>query len=589
MNKKLLSLFAGALTILSCTVNAQEASDNVRLNQIGFYPSGPKTAIVVEPKSDKFFIIPVGKSDTAFSGTLKKMGTWEFSAENVSKADFSKFTKEGSYVLYVPGVGRSFPFDIKNKVLLDPAKASLRFYYYQRASIPLEEKYAGPVFARKAGHPDNEVYVHASAATEKRPEGTVISSTRGWYDAGDYNKYIVNSGISTYTLINLYESFPKYFDTLKLNIPESGNNIPDLLDEVLWNLRWMITMQDVDGGVYHKLTNANFDGSIMPDAASNKRWVVMKSTAASLDFAAVMAQASRVYKKYNRAFADSCLKSAVRAYDWAKKNPNKLYNQPMMNAKYNPDIQTGAYDDGNVSDEFQWAAIELWVATQKNNYFEDANIEMNLRNGFGLPGWANVNTLGLYTLAKQQASDFPEQKEVLAAVKEKVISMATAYKDYSLNTSQFSVPMGQQGAGDFNWGSNSFAANQGMLLIQGYLLTNDAGFLDAAIASVDYLLGRNGTNYSYLTGFGEKSTRNPHHRPSEADGIEDPVPGMLAGGPNPGQEDNGNCGGKYTSKLPAKSYIDDKCSYASNEVAINWNAPFAFTIFSVEALKGGKK
>jgi len=315
---------------------------------------------------------------------------------------------------------------------------------------------------------------------------------------------------------------------------------------------------------------------------------VMKSTAASLDFAAVMAQASRVYKKYNKAFADSCLKGSIKAYSWAKKNPNKLYNQPLMNAKFNPDIQTGAYDDGNVSDEFQWAAIELWVATGKTGYFEDANIELNLRNGFGLPGWANVNTLGLYTLARQQGSDFPEQKEVLTMAKDKLISMANEYKQYAFNKSQFGIPMGMS-SGDFNWGSNSFAANESMLLMEAYLLTNDAGFMDAAIANLDYILGRNGTNYSYFTGYGEKATRNPHHRPSESDGVEDPIPGMMAGGPNPGQEDGGNCGGKYVSKLPAKSYIDDKCSYASNEIAINWNAPFAFSIFAIEAVRGGKK
>jgi endoglucanase len=584
MNKKLLLLSMYVLSIFSYA-QAQQ-SDNVRLNQIGFYPTGPKTAIIVDAKTDNFSIIPVGGKDAVYTGKLVKAGIWEYSGEDVSKADFSKFTKEGSYTLFVEGIGSSFPFDIKPNVHFQPAKASLRFYYYQRASIPLEEKYAGPVFARKAGHPDNEVYVHASAATEKRPENTVISSPRGWYDAGDYNKYIVNSGISTFTLMNLYENFPKYFDTLKLNIPESGNNVPDILDEILWNLRWMITMQDEDGGVYHKLTNANFDGSVMPDAATNKRWVVMKSTAATLDYAAVMAQASRVYKKHNKAFADSCLKGAVKAYTWAKKNPSKLYNQPLMNAKYNPDIQTGAYDDGNVSDEFQWAAIELWVATGKSSYFDDANIEFSLRNSFGLPGWANVNTLGLYSIVKAR-NDFPEQKEVTELVKEKVISMANEYRDYASTKSAFGIPMGKS-SGDFNWGSNSFAANEGMLLMQAYILTGEAGYLDAAIASLDYLLGRNGTNYSYFTGFGEKSTRNPHHRPSEADGVDDPIPGMLAGGPNPGQEDGGNCGGKYTSKLPAKSYIDDKCSYASNEIAINWNAPFAFTILSIEAARGKK-
>jgi endoglucanase len=586
MNKELLSVLTGALTMFSCTINAQEFSDNVRLNQVGFYPNGPKKAIVVEPKTDKFYLVGANTNDTVYTGSLESKGTWEYSDEVVSKADFSKFTKEGSYRLYVPGVGSSFPFEIKKNVHFDPAVASLKFYYYQRASVEIVEPYAEKKFARKAGHPDNEVYVHASAATDKRPEGTVISSTRGWYDAGDYNKYIVNSGITTYTLLNLYESFPKYFDTLNLNIPESRNKIPDLLDEILWNLRWMITMQDLDGGVYHKLTNANFDGSIMPDASSNKRWVVMKSTAASLDFAAVMAQASRVLKKHNKSFADSCLKSAVRAYSWAKKNPSVLYNQPLMNAKFNPDIQTGAYDDNDVSDEFQWAAMELWVATGKLGYFEDANIEFTLRSGFGLPNWQNVNTLGLYTVARQR-NNFPEQKETVALAREKVISMANVYRDYSINNSAFEIPMGQDKS-DFNWGSNSFAGNQGMLLLQAYLLTNEQSYLDAAIATLDYLLGRNGTNYSYLTGFGEKSTRHPHHRPSEADGVDDPVPGMVAGGPNPGQEDAGNCGGKYTSNLPAKSYIDNDCSYASNEVAINWNAPFAFIAFGVEAAKSKK-
>ncbi len=504
MDKKRFSLLVAFIALFSFTVKAQEATDNIRINHIGFYVQGPKVAIVVDPKSEKFSIIPVGGKDTVFSGTLKKMGTWEYSAENVSKADFSKFTKPGSYILHVQGIGSSYPFEIKHSVHYEPAKGSLRFYYYQRASIALEEKYAGAKFARKAGHPDNEVYVHASAATDKRPEGAVISSSKGWYDAGDYNKYIVNSGISTYTLMNLYENYPKYFDTLKLNIPESGNNIPDILDEVLWNLKWMITMQDEDGGVYHKLTNANFDGSVMPDAATNKRWVVMKSTAASLDFAAVMAQASRVYKKYNKAFADSCLKGAIKAYAWAKKNPSKLYNQPMMNSKFNPDIQTGAYDDGNVTDEFQWAAIELWVATGKTGYYEDANIEISLRNGFGLPGWANVNTLGLYTIARQQGSDFPEQREMLTLAKEKVISMANEYKQYANNVSKFGIPMGMS-SGDFGWGSNSFCANEGMLLMQAYMLTNETGYMDAAIASLDYLLGRNGTGYCYFTGIGSST------------------------------------------------------------------------------------
>src|SRR5207253_3073778 len=89
---------------------------------------------------------------------------------------------------------------------------------------------AGP--ARRCGHADERVLVHASAASPGRPEGTVISAPKGWYDAGDYNKYIVNSGITVYTMLAAWEHYPALFKDGQLNIPESGNGLPDLLDEV---------------------------------------------------------------------------------------------------------------------------------------------------------------------------------------------------------------------------------------------------------------------------------------------------------------------------------------------------------------------
>src|SRR5207248_11190178 len=172
--------------------------------------------------------------------------------------------------------------------------AALRAFYFNRAGIALEPRHAGR-WARPAGHPDTRVLVHASAAGPGRPEGTVISAPKGWYDAGDYNKYIVNSGITVATLLSLYEDFPEYVRTLDVGIPESGDAVPDLVHEALWNLRWMLTMQDPsDGGVYHKLTEPRFEGFVSPAEARSPRYVVQKSTAAALDFAAVMAQGARV-------------------------------------------------------------------------------------------------------------------------------------------------------------------------------------------------------------------------------------------------------------------------------------------------------
>jgi len=128
------------------------------------------------------------------------------------------------------------------------------------------------------------------------------------------------------------------------------------------------------------------------------------------------------------------------------------------------------------------------------------------------------------------------------------------------------------------------AANQGILLVQAYRLTKEKKYLNAALSNLDYLLGRNATGFSYVTGFGKKTPMHIHHRPSEADGIEEPVPGLLAGGPNPGMQDK--C--KYASSIPDEAYTDDVCSYASNEVAINWNAPLVYLCGAVEALVGGK-
>src|SRR5690606_20791942 len=184
--------------------------------------------------------------------------------------------------------------------------------------------------------------------------------------AGDYNKYIVNSGISTYTLLAAYEHFPEIFDPQNLNIPESGDAIPDLLNETLWNLEWMLTMQDAtDGGVYHKLTNKRFDGVVMPHEAASDRYVVQKSTAAALNFAAVMATASRVLAQYEQqlpAMSAKMLAAAESAWAWAEANPDVIYKQP-------EDIKTGEYGDRQLADEFFWAAAELYITTKKDTYY----------------------------------------------------------------------------------------------------------------------------------------------------------------------------------------------------------------------------
>lgn len=558
---------------------AQATGDaNIRLNQTGFYPNGAKIAVITHAKAGKFSI-QTGNKKTVFTGELKQSLQPALSGKYTFIADFSAFSKPGKYIVYIPETGYSYPFVIQPSVLKPVADASIKAFYFQRASITLDEKYAGK-WHRAAGHPDDKVLVHSSAASDKRPAGTVISSPRGWYDAGDYNKYIVNSGISTATLLSLYEDFPAYMKTVQLNIPESGNQLPDVLDEILWNLRWMLTMQDPnDGGVYHKLTNANFDKMVMPDKADPVRYVVQKSTAATLDFAAVMAQASRVFKKFPNqvpGLADSCLNAAELAWQWAIKNPAVIYDQDEMNKKFSPKITTGAYGDKYLTDEWFWAGAELFVATDKDDYYAKIKTGNKFIN---IPAsWAQVNLLGVYTLAQHaavQTASYPElaeMKEILLTFADNLIAETDDNAYQTVMTKPFAK---------FQWGSNSDAANQGILLLKAYQLSHNKKYLNYALSNLDYILGRNAAGYSYVTGYGSKTPMHPHHRPSIADGVVEPVPGLLSGGANPGMQD----GVKLTSTVPDEAFIDDDRSYATNEIAINWNAPLAYLANAIEALQ----
>jgi endoglucanase len=580
------SIFSAFLVSLTSFTQAQPPAETIRLNQVGFYPQAEKLAVVVgEPKEGIFYLKTSDGKKIVFTGKLTASKPGEFSQKPTRIADFSTFKNNGSYVVEIPGVGTSYSFQIRRDVHKAAAAASLKGFYYQRVSTDLPEKYAGK-WRRPAGHAaaDNRVLIHPSAVSAHRPAGTVISSPRGWYDAGDYNKYIVNSGITMGTLLAAYEDFPDYFKAQKLNIPESANRVPDILDEVLWNLRWMLTMQDPnDGGVYHKLTNAAFDGMIMPDKAVKPRYVVQKSTAAALDFAAVMAQASRVYKNYNRdlpGLADSCLIAAVKAWEWAQKNPNIIYDQEAMNQQFEPKVTTGAYGDREFSDEKTWAAAELYVTTQKDSYYTAANF--NAADKLSLPSWAQVKMLGYYTLARFNKSLTPVAQKDLPGIKKQLIAFAD---DLLAGTAErtYRTVMGKSEK-DYIWGSSAVAANQGIVLIQAYKLTADKKYLQGALGNFDYLLGRNAVGYSFLTGFGEKSTLHPHHRPSIADGIEEPVPGLLSGGTNARAAQQDKCSG-YTATSPDEVYLDHDCSYAANEIAINWNSPFVYLASALEALQ----
>jgi endoglucanase len=578
---KTFTIFIFSLTIVlffACTASAtkgisgakstSDSLDRILLNQVGYLPNSVKIALL-RVKAEKFDVVEVNSGKVVFTGKPGPLKYWDQSGDSVSVADFSTLTAPGKYQVCIKDASiSSYVFEIGENVYSEIAKASLKAFYLNRSGMAITKEFGGK-WARPAGHPDTVVFVHSSAATAKRPEGFKISSPGGWYDAGDYNKYVVNSGISTYTLLLFCQLYPEYCKKLNCFIPESNNNIPDVLDELLYNLRWMLTMQDPnDGGVYHKLTNKAFCAFVMPDKANDTRYVVSKSTAASLDFAATMAMASRIFSKSEppelNKLGNTCLEAAHKAYSWARTNPAVYFKNPS-------DISTGAYDDMQTRDEFFWAETELGLA---DNYFAlISNKELKAQK-IMVPTWSYSGMTGIISLS---VCDNTKAKELKAEAQKIILAFADKLVEKS-ETSPYKVSLDF-----FNWGSNSDVANEALIKLVAYKISNDKKYVASIQGDVDYLLGRNATGFCFVTGFGSKQVMNIHHRPSTSDGVKEPYPGFLAGGPNTAVM--GDCPDINRSKFPAKSYADAQCSYSTNEIAINWNAPLFFVLGAMDAIR----
>lgn len=570
MVKKLL-LSSAALALVACASAKSDVA--IRLNQVGYFPNEEKVVVIegINPAGKIQVKNRQGKTVLKPRNIRQAQSPWGDKTRYV--VDISDLKKEGDYEVCVAGA--KAPLRIARHALHDISVASLKLFYLIRSGVPIESQYAGP-YARPLGHADTQVLVHPSAASESRPEGTVISSPLGWYDAGDYNKYVVNSAFSIGLMLGVYEENKAYFDRLQTNIPESKNQTADFLDEMMFNMLWLLTMQDpADGGVYHKLTTPNFEGFVMPKDCHQPRYVVAKSVTATLDFAAVMAQMARLMKG-NADYPDFSAKAAEaaeRAYLWALVHPDAFYRQGDMNKQFQPAVNTGEYGDGNATDERFWAATELYKLTGKTVYKQDALRLMP--SDFLVPSWGNVSGLGM--LSWLSAGDAAQADKVRQALQ----ACCDAYvKD--TDQSCFQAPYGNH-AHDFGWGHLSErCCGMGIALLFADQYVAKGKYRRYALENIDCLLGRNALGYCYVTGFGQKSPMHPHHRPSAADGIDAPFPGMLVGGPNPGQQDKGS-NLVYPSSLPDESYVDHADSYASNEIAINWNAALVGLLCWVDA------
>lgn len=556
------------LAVILCTsicAFAAAPTTDIKVDQVGYPSHSAKLAMVVSQTLAKDFTVRrAGNDSVAFHGRLGEPVRDADSGDLIQEADFSKLEKPGKYYVDVPGAGRSWNFSIGPDVYARAFYLAMRSYYGQRCGTAVDLGPEFPGYRHAACH--QEGAYHASSGKT----GPHVSA-KGWHDAGDYGRYVVNSGIATGTLLWTWEMFGDRLQRAKLNIPESGNGTPDILNEVRWNLDWMLSMQDEDGGVWHKQTSEHFCDFIMPEKDTLISYVVgtgaepFKSSCATGDFAAVMAIAARVYKPFDAAYAEKCLRGARQAWKWLEQHPDVIFRNPAG-------VSTGEYGDGDCADEHLWAAAELWRSTGEpdfEKYFLDhygafrKTVKPN-----GPPGWGDVAPLALWTYALGHGKN----ADAAAAITHDAVSAAQQIVERAVRH-PYRISLT---AADYVWGSNGVAANYSMQLLVANALRPDPRFVEAALGNLHYLLGRNTFSLSWVTQLGENPYHHPHHRPSAALGLGEPWPGLLSGGPNSGRQDAAMQ--KLPKGPPAKMYLDEQASYASNEVAINWNAPLVFVL-----------
>lgn len=545
---------------------ADNKSVQIKVDQVGYLPAGEKLAIVTAPATT-FVVKRVSNNESVFKGELSAAVQDADTGDSVQIADFSKLNEPGTYYLDIPGVGQSWTFSIREDVFARTYYLAMRGFYGQRCGIAVDLGPEFPGYSHPACHLKGEFHTSSGKQGERDNIG-------GWHDAGDYGRYVVNSGISTGTLLWTWEIFGRKLKNIKLNLPESGNGTPDILNEARWNLEWMLKMQDDDGGVWHKQTSTHFAGFVMPQDDHLPSEVIgtghepYKSTCATADLAAVAAIAARVYAPFDKTFASQNLEAARKAWLWAEKYPNVMFRNP-------PGISTGEYGDDSCSDERLWAAAELWRSTGEKTYSEYVVKQYpDFREDLNRPapeGWRTVAAMGLWTyaLASRKGAD----PLVVADIRKRTTRAAAAIVE-STRKNPYRVSLRTS---DYLWGSNGVVASYGMELLIAQLMKPDPSFVEAALDNLHYLLGRNTFSLSWVTQVGDNPFRHPHHRPSGADNNPEPWPGLLSGGPNAGRQD------AVLKRLPeglppAKVYADDQWSYASNEIAINWQASLVFLL-----------
>ena len=514
---------------------------SININQVGYRPDGRKIAVFRDVTDQtEFSVVNADTKEKVFTGKLENKTENKSAGETNYTGDFSSVTTAGKYYISCNGLDDSYTFEIGDKVYSNLLDDSVRMLYLQRCGVKVEDK----DFGHEA--------CHTSLATVYGTSEK-IDVSGGWHDAGDYGRYVVPAAKAVADLLYAYQATPDLYSD-NINIPESGNGTPDILDEARFELEWMMKMQASDGGAYHKVSCATFPGYVAPTAEKDELIVTPVSSTATADFCASMALAAEFYEKYDKEFASKCMEAAKKAWAWLEANPNFVFKNP-------EDIVTGEYGDRTDKDERYWAAAQMYRATKDEKYLSSLG-----KASEGLD-WSTVGDYGNIALVTMNGID--KNSDAYKNAEKAIIGQADRMAG-NVSASPYGSAITK-----YNWGSNMTIANAGIIFGLAQQLTGKTSYGEAAQAQLNYLLGVNPVGTSFVSGYGTVSPENPHHRPSMAVGHA--MKGMLAGGVNENLEDS--AAKAYCNGLPAaKCFVDNSESYSTNEITIYWNSPLTYLL-----------
>jgi uncharacterized repeat protein (TIGR02543 family) len=523
-------------------------SSSIQVDQVGYAPDTTKIAFLgnwlgtagpLPLDSTGFEVIDNTTGETVFNGQARLTAAADpWSGNNVYQADFTALDRPGRYRLRVPGLGVSDPFAIAANLYDAPYRAVMRLFYHSRNSTPVVAPWAEPGYERPQGGvpPAMDAAFHSAVAGSPLSAGSTTDTGpnarhpigHGWFDAGDYGQYVPNAAPVWYQVGAAFDLAPQRFGDGDLNIPESGNGIPDVLDELDWGLDWLLGMQDpADGGVWFRVTSRTWD-SVPPYLIAAPRLLAEKTSHATAAFAAACALHARLIEPYRPERAATALAAARRAWDFLTTHPDwpaegQLYKNPTG-------VNAGDYSDPTVRDNRLWAAAELYRTTGETGYRDafEALLPQVKIDPTRVPNFREFTMAGLWAYLLAPA----EGRNATSVTQARNAFIAGAnWRVTEANDHPFRAPT-HHAMGLAGWGSFGLSTRTILPLLQGYRLTGRTRYLDLAWQSPHPQLGANPQSLSYLTGFGARSPHFPMSKLTRGGVPGTPIQGIPVYGPH---------------------------------------------------------